>query len=114
MEADMNLLKRMYYFIIFLGYYLGKLLKANMFLAYDILTPRMMTNPGFTRIRLELTSDFGLLLLSNLVSMTPGTLSMDIDSGRQYLEVHLLYMDKQEETEREIVQIMQKIKRITE
>lgn len=110
----MKLLKRIYYFILFVGFYLGKLLKANIFIAYDILTPKMMINPGFTKIRLELNSDFGLLLLSNLVSMTPGTLSMDIDQERKYLHVNLLYMDRKEATEQEIVQIMQKIKRITE
>jgi multicomponent Na+:H+ antiporter subunit E len=114
MAADMNLLKRTYYFLIFLGFYLGKLLKANIFIAYDILTPKMMINPGFTRIRLELSSNFGLLLLSNLVSMTPGTLSMDIDRDREYLEVHLLYMDRKEATEQEVVEIMHKIRRITE
>lgn len=110
----MKFLKRIYYFLIFLVFYLGKLLKANLFIAYDILTPKMLINPGFTRIRLELYSDFGLLLLSNLVSMTPGTLSMDIDRQREYLEVHLLYMNQRESTEREIMQIMQKIRRITE
>jgi multisubunit Na+/H+ antiporter MnhE subunit len=110
----MDTLKKAYYIILFPGYYLVKLLKANLFLAWDILTPTMMINPGFTRIRLEISSDFGLLLLSNLVSMTPGTLSLDIDRERKFLDVHLLYMDQREATEQEIREIMGKIKRILE
>ncbi len=110
----MDALKKTYHILLFPGYYLVKLLKANLFLAWDILTPTMMINPGFTRIRLEISSDFGLLLLSNLVSMTPGTLSLDIDQERKYLDVHLLYMDQREATEQEIREIMSKIKRILE
>ncbi len=110
----MDALKKTYYVILFPGYYMVKLLKANLFLAWDILTPTMMINPGFTKIRLEISSDFGLLLLSNLVSMTPGTLSLDIDRERKFLDVHLLYMDQREATEQEIREIMSKIKRILE
>ena len=110
----MNLLKRSYHFVLFLGFYLVKLVRANLFIAYDILTPRMLVNPGFTKIKLELSSDYGLLMFSNLVSMTPGTLSIDIDSERKYLIVHLLYMDKKEETEKELLQIMNRIKKITD
>lgn len=110
----MNVLKKIYYIILFPLYYLFKLLKANLFLAWDILTPKMMINPGFTRISLEISSDFGLLLLSNLVSMTPGTLSLDIDRERKFLDVHLLYLDQREKTEQEVRDIMTKIKRILE
>jgi len=46
--------------------------------------------------------------------MTPGTLSVDIDEKREHLLVHLLYMDKKEESVREMIQMMEKIKRIVE
>ena len=110
----MNMLKRIYYIMLFPFYYLFKLVKANLYLAWDILTPKMMINPGSTRIRLEIKSDFGLLLLSNLVSMTPGTLSLDIDQERKFLDVHLLYMDQRQATEQEVRDIMMKIKRMLE
>ena len=96
----------------FILYYLYKLVLANLYIAYDILTPKMLINPGFLTIRLNLKSDFGLLLFTNLVSMTPGTLSMDIDEKREKLLVHLLYADKSEETTKEILKMMKKIERI--
>lgn len=110
----MKIIKKIYRVISFLFYYLYKLVVANLYIAYDILTPRMRINPGFLSIRLNLKSEFGLLLFTNLVSMTPGTLSMDIDENRENLLVHLLYMDKSDETTREMNQMMEKIKRITE
>jgi multisubunit Na+/H+ antiporter MnhE subunit len=46
--------------------------------------------------------------------MTPGTLSMDIDENRDKLVVHLLYMDRSEETIEEMNRMMEKIKRIVD
>ena len=108
----MKLISRTYYASMFILYYLYKLVLANLYIAYDILTPKMLINPGFLTIRLNLKSDFSLLLFTNLVSMTPGTLSMDIDEKREKLLVHLLYMDKSEETTSEILKMMKKIERI--
>ena len=110
----MIVLRKAYYFILFLGFYLVKLISANLFIAYDILTPKMRTNPGMIEVKLNLHSNFGILLFSNLVSMTPGTLSMDLDKEKSTLLVHLLYMDRREATEKELGQIMKLIKQLTE
>jgi multisubunit Na+/H+ antiporter MnhE subunit len=110
----MKALSRAYYFILFLGFYLSKLVSANLYIAYDILTPRLRINPGVIEVDMELKSNFGMLLCSNLVSMTPGTLSMDLDREKNILLVHLLYMDRKEATKKEIARIMQRIRQITE
>ena len=110
----MKVFRKIYYFILFPGFYLVKLISANLFIAYDILTPRMRTNPGMIEVELNLTSDFGILLFSNLVSMTPGTLSMDLDKEKRKLLVHLLYMDRREATEKELGRIMNMIGQLTE
>ncbi len=110
----MSIIRKTYYFMVFLGFYLVKLISANLFIAWDILTPRMRTNPGVIEVDVDLSSEFGTLLLSNLVSMTPGTLSMDLDLDRKKLMVHLLYMDRKEATIEEINGIMRRIRLITE
>lgn len=110
----MKIIRKTYHFIVFMGFYLVKLISANIFIAWDILTPRMRTHPGIIEVEVNLASEFGILLLSNLVSMTPGTLSMDLDRERNKLLVHLLYMDKEEATKKEIDGIMRRIRQITE
>ena len=110
----MKILRKSYYFIRFLGFYLAKLISANLYIAYDILTPRMRINPGMIEVEIHLASDFGILLFSNLLSMTPGTLSMDLDRERSMIRVHVLYMDRREATEKEIQSIMNRIRQITE
>ncbi len=85
-----NLIKGISFFR-FIGFYIWKLIQANAFIAYDILTPKLYVNPGFVNLPLRVKSDFSVLLLSNLISMTPGTLSIDIVEERDELLVHYLY-----------------------
>lgn len=109
-----RLLHKIYHIIAFPFYYLVQLISANLYLAYDILTPRMRINPGTIEVKMTLKSDFGLLVLSNLISMTPGTLSLDLDKENETLQVHTLYINKEAATRREIDQMMKRIKKITE
>ncbi|MCG8581374.1 MAG: Na+/H+ antiporter subunit E [Bacteroidales bacterium] len=87
----MRVITKIYQIISFLMYYLLKLVQANVYIAYDILTPKMHTNPGVVWIPLRVKSDIGVLLLSNLLSMTPGTLTVDIRPDKSELLVHCLY-----------------------
>jgi multicomponent Na+:H+ antiporter subunit E len=109
----MKVLNSVYYIFYLLAYYLSKLVAANLYIAWDILTPRMRTNPGLIEVDIDHEKDLGLLLLSNLVSMTPGTLSIDIDSAKEKLKVHVLYMDRKEEILNEIERMKGFIHKIT-
>lgn len=97
----------------FTGFYLVTLTKANFFIAYDILTPRMRMNPAFLEVPVKLESDFGLLLFSNLISMTPGTLSLDISEDKKIVWVHVLYHKTDDAMLEEFFEMQEKIKRIT-
>ena len=109
----MKVFRKTYYIIYLAGYYLVKLLTANLYIAWDILTPRMRANSGVIEVETGTKKDLGLLLLSNLVSMTPGTLSLDIDPSKEKLKIHLLYMDRREETLKEIEKIRELTNKIT-
>ena len=109
----MKRLYKIYHFILFLGFYLRKLVVANLVIAYDILTPKMGFNPGMIEVDLKPSSRFGMLMLSNLVSMTPGTLSTELDLEGRKLHVHVLYLDRRESVVKEIQQIMERVQRFT-
>jgi multicomponent Na+:H+ antiporter subunit E len=107
-------MRKVYYIFSFIGFYLLKLIQSNIVIAYDILTPKMSTNPGLIEVPLTLKSDFGLLLFSNLLSMTPGTLVMDIYENREIALVHVLYLTSSAEILNGINEIQDKIGRFTE
>ena len=94
-------------------FYIFKLIQSNIYIAWDILTPRMRTNPGYIWVPVKLKSDFGLLLFSNLLSMTPGTLSIDYDKNKRALLVHYLYNNEKHSVENDIEAIQSRIKMIT-
>lgn len=106
-------IKKMGYALEFVMFYLYKLVQANLFIAWDILTPKMHVNPTFIEVPVTLKSNLGLLLYSNLLSMTPGSLSMDMSRDRKTLLVHVLYHTTDEQMLQNFMNIQNKIKRIT-
>ena len=77
--------------LIFPFFYLKEVVKGASYVAYDVLTPGSRINAVLLRVPIELESPRKRLLLASLITMTPGTLSVDeVDEGRTLL-VHSLY-----------------------
>lgn len=78
------------YFII---YFLWALTIANLRVALEVLTPGNRMRPGIIAVPLDLESPLQITLLANLITLTPGTLSLDICDKRETLYVHTMYVD---------------------
>lgn len=83
-------------------FFLWELILANLRVAYDILTPRHHMRPGVVAIPLDIESDAAITLLANLITLTPGSLSLDVSSDRRTLYVHAMHIDNVEQFRREI------------
>jgi multicomponent Na+:H+ antiporter subunit E len=94
--------QRTWRFVAFVGFYFWKLLLANLRVAYDVLTPRHYMRPGVVAIPLDARTDGEITLLANLMTLTPGTLSLDVSTDRRVLYLHALYIDDPEALRREI------------
>lgn len=68
-------------------------IKANLRLTYTIISVRMPLDPAVVSIPLDVQSDKGIMLLANLITLTPGTLSLDVSKDRKYLYLHTLYLE---------------------
>jgi multicomponent Na+:H+ antiporter subunit E len=75
------------------AYFLWELVKANLRLAVDIVTPRYHMKPGIIALPLDATEDGQILLLSMLINTTPGSVALDVSPDRKILYVHVMYMD---------------------
>ncbi|THB76231.1 MAG: sodium:proton antiporter [Desulfobacteraceae bacterium] len=58
---------------------------------WDVLTPRHRSDPDIVHVPLDATSDIEITLLANMVSLTPGTLSLDISDDKTHLIVHAMF-----------------------
>jgi multicomponent Na+:H+ antiporter subunit E len=77
----------------FIGFYIVEVIKANLRVAYDVVTPTFHTRPGIIAVPLDAKTDLEITLLANLVTMTPGTLSIDVSADRKVLYVHAMFVD---------------------
>lgn len=70
----------------YLAVFLGALVTANLDMARRVLSPALPIRPGMVEVRTRLRSPLGKLLLANSITLTPGTLSVDVLDDR--LQVH--------------------------
>ena len=73
-------------------FYLWQLILANLRVAYDVATPTHYMRPGVIAVPLDAKSDAEITLLANLITLTPGTLSLDLSEDRRVLYVHVMYI----------------------
>ncbi len=85
--------------------YFGKeLLISNLKVLWDVITPRHISRPGIIALPLDARTDAEIMLVANLISLTPGTLSLDLSEDRRLLYIHVMFLDDIERTRREIKQ----------
>lgn len=88
----------------FLGFFIWEVIVANFRLARTVLSPRMPLCPAVVAVPVELESEAALILLTNLITLTPGTLSLDISSDRKMLYIHTIYLENVEQFRSDIKQ----------
>jgi multicomponent Na+:H+ antiporter subunit E len=77
-------------------FYVGELILANLRVAYGVLKPSSL-RPGVVAVPLDVQTDAEITLLVNLITLTPGTLSLDISADHSVLYVHTMHVDDVEE-----------------
>jgi multicomponent Na+:H+ antiporter subunit E len=93
----------------FVFFFLWELVKANLRVAYEIVTYHHYMRPGVIVIPLDARTDAEIVLLSNLITLTPGTLSLDVADDRRVLYIHSMYIDKDlDEYRREVKEGLEK------
>jgi multicomponent Na+:H+ antiporter subunit E len=70
--------------------------------AVMVLSPKMDLKPGIFAFPLTVDRDFEITLLANLITLTPGTLSVDVSKDRKILYVHAIDCSDIEQTKRDI------------
>ena len=82
------------------GYWLWlswEIVKANIDVARRVLAPRIAINPTMVRLASSQKSDLGLVIYANSITLTPGTISVDVEPGE--ILVHALSRDAARELE---------------
>jgi len=88
---------RYWYFVVYyLPVFSWECFKANIDVAYRVAHPRLPINPGIVRVKTNLKTDTALTFLANSITLTPGTLTVDIDRDDGVLYVHWIDVKKKD------------------
>jgi multicomponent Na+:H+ antiporter subunit E len=82
--------QRYFWFIIYLIVFIWECIKANFDVAYRVLHPAMPIKPGIVKVKLSLKTNIAKTILANSITMTPGTISVDLIDDTLY--VHWIYV----------------------
>lgn len=72
------------------------LILSSLRVAYNVVTPVVRTKPGVIAIALNVKTDAEILVLANAITLTPGTMSLDVSADRKTLYVHGMFIEDPE------------------
>ena len=75
-------------------FFLKELVVSSLRVALDVMRPGFRMKSGVVDIPLDVTSDLEITLLANMISLTPGTLSIEVSEDRKELFIHAMYIDE--------------------
>jgi len=81
-------LRRITYFIKYIFRFLWEMIKANIDVAYLVIHPMLPIKPGIVKIKTKLKKDSAITVLCNSITLTPGTLTMDVNETGGELYIH--------------------------
>jgi multicomponent Na+:H+ antiporter subunit E len=112
-EEDHRYFNRVPKIIGFVFYFLYEMFVANLQVAYDVITPKYFFKPGIVRFPLKATSDLEINLISMFISLTPGTILLDLSDDKKSIFIHVMYLSSREKfisrmqySERRILEIV--------
>ncbi|HMP75163.1 MAG TPA: Na+/H+ antiporter subunit E [Kiritimatiellia bacterium] len=86
----------------FIVYFLKEMIVSSARVAWDVITPTHYNRPGILAIPLSAKTDLEITLVANLITLTPGTLSLDVSPDRSTLYIHAMFAEDPEAIRRDI------------
>jgi multicomponent Na+:H+ antiporter subunit E len=98
--GNIGYLHRLPKVLMLIGYFVKELFISNFRVMWDVITPKHISRPGIIGVPLDAKTDLEIMLVANLISLTPGTLSLDVSEDKTMLYVHVMFLDDVEEARR--------------
>jgi len=79
-----------------------EVVKANIRVAWDVVTPTRYRRPGIVAVPLDTKTDLEITVLANLVTLTPGSMCIDVSEDRHTMYIHAMFVDDPELVRKEV------------
>lgn len=97
------------FLFVYMFVFIWQLLLSNIDVARRVLSPTIPLNPGIVKVKTKIKGDFGKLTLANSITLTPGTLSIDVDGDELFVHTVNVKGETKEEIENNIKEPFEKI-----
>lgn len=87
------------------AYFTWKLAEASVLMAWEVVTPRNRVNPAVVSVPLRTRSIGVATAVANMVSLTPGTLTLEVDEATMTLVMHVLHLETIEKSRQEVLHL---------
>lgn len=111
-ETFPRVLRRLPAFLRYLGFFVIQVIQGNVDVAYRTLHPRLPISPGILAVDIAGRSDLEVAMLANTITLTPGTLTLDVDRKRGLLFVHTINIRDMDVVRAEIQQVGRAVERV--
>lgn len=85
-------------------FFLKELVMSSLWVTVQVLSPTFKMTPAVVAVPLDIRGDAGITLLGNLITLTPGTLTMEVADDQSTIFVHAMHVDDVEAFRQEIKQ----------
>lgn len=91
-------MRRVWAFLVLLFIFLKELVLSSLIVVRQVLRPKLNIRPGIFAMQTELRSDFEITTLACLITLTPGTLTLEVSEDKRTLYIHAMDIDDAEQT----------------
>jgi multicomponent Na+:H+ antiporter subunit E len=92
-------------------YFLIQLVKSNLMLAREVLTPGLTMRPRIIRYDIGSLNDAQIVALSNAITLTPGTLVVDVSKDKKQLYIHAMFAQDRDKTIADLDELRHRMER---
>jgi multicomponent Na+:H+ antiporter subunit E len=100
---------RVFHLLSFFAYFVRILIIANIQIAIEVLTPTHYQTPRIIRYDVSQLNEVQVTALANTITLTPGTLAIDISKDRQWLYIHCMYAADREAAVRSLDELRDRL-----
>lgn len=77
--------------VVLLAYFIKELVKSCLMVARDCIAREPRLHPAIVKLPIGPKSDLEIFILANLITLTPGTLTLDVAEDKSFLVIHSIY-----------------------
>jgi multicomponent Na+:H+ antiporter subunit E len=85
-----------------IAFFVYDLVRSSLAVVWDVCTPEIHARPRMIEVPLDCKDDTAIMLTANLISLTPGSLSVDVSPDRSTLLIHAMFAEEPDEVVRDL------------